>query len=154
MLSTSCVRSAKRVRLADLVAGVIRKPPTLVGSSGEDYEPPTISASRTLESRYSSIFLVVYNVLSGSSLYVRVWYFVLCMTMSCFKVADLEPGPGAGSSTDSDVFVCVAVVETPVQESDAASLLPDELSRNLGLSMDGQQWGWNPQSFTTIGRKV
>ena len=45
-------------------------------------------------------------------------------------VAELEPRPGVGSSTDGDVFVCEAAVETPAQESDIASLLPDESSRH------------------------
>ena len=54
-LSTSSVRSAKRVRLADVVTGAIARPPTLVDSSGDDYVPP-------LESRYSVIFLPWFKV--------------------------------------------------------------------------------------------
>ena len=63
MLSTSSVRSSKRVRLASLVAGSLSKPPTLKDSSGGEYDPPTKSASKTLESRYSCVFLYVSNVL-------------------------------------------------------------------------------------------
>ena len=61
-MSTSSVRSAKRVRLADVVAGSIPRPPVLVDSSGDDYIPPTVSASRTLESRYSVFFLPWFKV--------------------------------------------------------------------------------------------
>ena len=68
MLSTSSVRSANRVRLADVVAGVIPRPPTLMDSCGEEYDPPTVSASKTLESRYSFLLLVVCNVLVRSRL--------------------------------------------------------------------------------------
>ena len=69
MLSTSSVRSAKRVRLADVVAGVIPRPPTLMDSCGEEYDSPTVSASKTLESRYSFFFLVVCSVLVRSRLF-------------------------------------------------------------------------------------
>ena len=69
MLSTSSVRSAKRVRLADVVAGVIPRPPTLMDSCGEEYDPPTVSASKTLESRYSFLLLVVCTVLVRSRLF-------------------------------------------------------------------------------------
>ena len=56
-LPTSSVRSSKRVRLASLMAGL------MMDSSGDEYDPPTISASKTLESRYSCIFLVASIVL-------------------------------------------------------------------------------------------
>ena len=69
ILSTSSVRSAKRVRLADVVAGVIPRPPTLMDSCGEEYDPPTVSASKTLESRYSFLLLVVCTVLVRSRLF-------------------------------------------------------------------------------------
>ena len=61
-LSASSVRSAKRVRLAGVVAGSIPRPPALVDSSGDDYIPRTVSASRTLESRYSVFFLPWFKV--------------------------------------------------------------------------------------------
>ena len=61
-LSTSSVRSAKRVRLADVVAGAIPTPPALVDSSGDDYIPPIVSDLRTLESRYSVVFLPWFKV--------------------------------------------------------------------------------------------
>ena len=67
MLSTSSVRSAKRVQ--DVVAGVIPRPPTLMDSCGEEYDPPTVSASKTLESRYSFLLLVVCTVLVRSRLF-------------------------------------------------------------------------------------
>ena len=101
-------------------------------SLGEEYYPPTISASRTLESRYSSPRLVVRNVLSRSGLYEGTgtrdtpFKVALCFVL----VTGSGPGPGVGSSTDGDVFVCESAVETPAQESDIASLLPDELSRH------------------------
>ena len=55
-LSTTSVQSAKRVRLADVISGSISKLPSAHDSSGDDYMPPMISASRTLESRYSLSF--------------------------------------------------------------------------------------------------
>ena len=132
ILSTSSVRSAKRVRLADDVAGVIPRPPTLMDSLGEEYDPPTVFASRTLENRYSSLRLVVRNVLSRSGLYegsgTRDTPFEVALGF--VLVTGSGPGPGVGSSTDGDVFVCEGAVETPAQESDIASLLPDELSRH------------------------
>ena len=45
-------------------------------------------------------------------------------------VAELGHGPGIGSYTEGDVFVCEAALETPAQESDIASVLPDESSRH------------------------
>ena len=69
MLSTSSVRSVKRVRLADVVAGVIPRHPTLMDSCGEEYDPPTVSASKTLESRYSFLLPVVCTVLVRSRLF-------------------------------------------------------------------------------------
>ena len=62
-LSTSSVRSSKRVRLASLLPGSVSKPRSPVDSSGEEIDPPTISASKTLESRYTCIFLVAVGVL-------------------------------------------------------------------------------------------
>ena len=56
MLSTTSVQSAKRVRLADVISGSITRPPSAHDSSGDDHVPPMISASRTLESRYSFSF--------------------------------------------------------------------------------------------------
>ena len=53
VLSTGSVQPARRVRLADVIPGNVPRPPTLQDSHGEDFEPPIISASRTLESRYS-----------------------------------------------------------------------------------------------------
>ena len=47
------------------------RPPTLMDSLGEEYCPPTSSASKTLESSNSFLTLVVYIVLSRSSLYER-----------------------------------------------------------------------------------
>ena len=61
-LSTSSVRSAKRVQLADVVAEAIPRPPALVDSSGDDYIPPIVSAWRTLESMYSVFFLPWFKV--------------------------------------------------------------------------------------------
>ena len=58
-------------------------------------------------------------------LVLRLMYFYVVAL-----VAELEPMPGVGSSTDGDVFVCEAAVETPAQESDIASFLPDESSRH------------------------
>ena len=62
-LSTSSVRSSKRVRLASLLPGSVSKPRSPVDSSGEEIDPPTNSASKTLESRYTCIFLVAVSVL-------------------------------------------------------------------------------------------
>ena len=61
LLSTGSVRSAKRVRLADVISGSVSRPPPLYGSSGDDYLPPMISASRTLEGRYPVFILVSYG---------------------------------------------------------------------------------------------
>ena len=57
--SVGSVGPARRVKLSEIISGTVRTPPTHCESSGDDYEPPTISASRTLESRYSIFFLVV-----------------------------------------------------------------------------------------------
>ena len=45
-------------------------------------------------------------------------------------VAEVGPWSGVGSSTDGAVFVCEAAMETPAQESDIASFLPDDSSRH------------------------
>ena len=66
VLSTGSVHSAKRVRLADIVSGSVSRPPPLYDSSGDDYVPPMISASHTLESRYSVFFLVSYEYMYQS----------------------------------------------------------------------------------------
>ena len=56
------------------------------------------------------------------------------LLLRCFYVAVLVakagPEPGVGSSTDGDVFVWEAAVETPAQGSDIDSLLPDDPSRH------------------------
>ena len=59
VLSTGSVQPARRVRLADIVSGTVPRPPTLQDSHGRDYAPPVISASRTLESRYSICLLAI-----------------------------------------------------------------------------------------------
>ena len=61
MLSTGSVRSAKRVPLADVMSGSISRPPTLYDSSGDEYVPPMISASLTLEDRSFVFFLASYG---------------------------------------------------------------------------------------------
>ena len=66
VLSTGSVHSAKRVRLADIVSGSVSRPPPLYDSSKDDYVPPMISASHTLESRYSVFFLVSYEYMYQS----------------------------------------------------------------------------------------
>ena len=53
VLSTGSVQPARRVRLT------VPRPPTLQDSHGRDYAPPVISASRTLESRYSICLLAI-----------------------------------------------------------------------------------------------
>ena len=60
--------------------------------------------------------------------YLRVGLLLLRYLYVVVLVAELGHGPGIGSSTDGDVFVCEAALETPAQESDIASLLPDEAS--------------------------
>ena len=62
ILSTSSVRSPKRVRLASLLAGSVCKPRSLVDSSGEEFDLPSISASKTFESRFLCVFFVASNV--------------------------------------------------------------------------------------------
>ena len=59
MLSTSSVRSSKRVRLASLMAGSVSKPPTLVDTSGEEYDPPAVSASKTFKVGISASHLLL-----------------------------------------------------------------------------------------------
>ena len=49
--------------LVCLLPGSVSKSRSPVDSSGEKIDPPTISASKTFESRYSCVFLVASNVL-------------------------------------------------------------------------------------------
>ena len=93
-------------------------PLTLMDSSGEEYDPPTISASKTLESRYSCVFLVAPNVLCREELVGEVRYSFLCTSMLCFVVTGLDSGHGVESSGGNDVFVCEAALDTPAQKSD------------------------------------
>ena len=62
--------------------------------------------------------------------YLRVVMLLLRYFYVVVLVAELGHGPGIGSSTEGDVFVCEAALETPAQESDIASMLPDESSRH------------------------
>ena len=80
LLSTGSVRSAKRVRLADDISGSVARPPPLYDSSGDDYMPPMISASRTLEGMYSVFFLVSYGGCTG----------VMCFFCFCFFLQNVH----------------------------------------------------------------
>ena len=105
-------------------------PPTLRDSSGNEYEPPVISASKTLESRYSFFFLCmalgilwVYGFVLSSILFL--WLCTNC------DVTVVDPGSQAvpATSEESDVFVCDPSQETPAAESEAVSVLPDSGAR-------------------------
>ena len=82
LLSTGSVRSAKRVRLADVISGSVSRPPPLYGSSGDDYMPSMISASRTLEGRYSVFFLVSYGGCTGVIFFLQIVYSICCFYCS------------------------------------------------------------------------
>ena len=126
LLSTGSVRSAKRVRLADVISGSVSRPPPLYGSSGDDYMPPMISASRILEGRYSVFFLVSYGGCTGVVFFCR-----MCIPYVAFiVVVDTETGSRVHSSEDSDVFVCEDAVDTPAVESSVSSVLPAEAPRH------------------------
>ena len=58
-----------------------------------------------------------------------VLHFLVSHTSFCITVTGAEPGPGVGSSEDSDVFVCEAAIDTPAPVSNAVSELPGESSK-------------------------
>ena len=84
---------------------------------------------RLLKVGIPSSFLSFVMYLLGV-VYLRVLMLLLRYLYVVVSVAELGHGPGVGSSTEGDVFVCEAVLETPAQESDIVSLLPDESSRH------------------------
>ena len=93
VLSTSSVRSTKRVRLCDILLGAIHRSLTLYDSSRDDNVPPTISASSVLE-RYSCLFLLVlkvFSVMGCGSIFNAPF---LCTSFFTVVVADLETGLG------------------------------------------------------------
>ena len=138
MLSTTSVQSAKRVRLVDVISGSIPRPASAHDSSGDDYVPPVISASRTLESRYSLPFFGCRVSEMGSCVAFRDTCSAFpVLHIVCVAVAGAEPGPGVESSGNSDVFVCEVAVDTPALVSDAISELPG-VSSKRGRTQHGR----------------
>ena len=131
LFSTGSVRSARRVRLADVISGSVSRPPPLFDSSGDNHVPPMISASHTLEGRYSVFFLVSYGGCTGVVCFWVSFSHSFCIPYVAFiVVVDTETGPRVHSSEDSDVFVCEDAVDTPAVESGVSSVLPAEASRH------------------------
>ena len=89
MPSVGSVGPARRVRLADILPGAIPDHPTLRDSSGDEYDSLTVSASRTLESKYFIVFLVICKVLWIYGL-VKQYPFFIYVRRVVFLVANLE----------------------------------------------------------------
>ena len=126
VLSSGSLWVARRGRWSDVVAGDIPRPPTLYDNSGDNYEPPTVSDSKTLESKYFLIFLVVctldiWCVLARSTLY---FLYLLLPQRVMFSYVNKS-----STSTESDVFICEQVMDTPAPESETASVLPQDCGR-------------------------
>ena len=128
--SVGSVGPSRRVKLADIISGSMPVPPTLRDSSGNEYEPPVISASKTLESRYSFFFLCMALGILWMCGFVLLSILFLWLCTNC-DVIVVDPGSQAepATSEESDVFVCDPSQETPAAESEAVSVLPDSGAR-------------------------
>ena len=120
-------RSARRVRLAGIVSGSLSNPPVLRDSSRDDYEPPVITASSKLESRYFHLLSLCVDWLVVGVRVLKVLFCFFFILFTCrILVADPGSGPGFESSGVSDVFVFEQALDSPAVESEATSVLPED----------------------------